>query len=235
MKSRWFWAGQRKAFEDDSYGSLLCSKAMLGNCSGWLQTPCLCKPPTLFWIRVFIVPCGMETMSSQFTRAWPQTDVFISHSLPRSQTAPQHGAISPQHSQNSPVGAAEHPWGQGQQKPIWKKPKPQGKRSMVGKNVKKAQMTGALWSWSWGRVKHWNAQSSWALGRGLRPEPHLQTALGVAGTCYWSQLIDLCQPHRALMCTWMQVCTNHRDVVMDIWATAGELEFSRLSGTNDGT
>lgn len=55
MKSRWFWAGQRKAFEYDSYGSLLCSKAMLGNSSGWLQIPCLCKPPTLFWIRVFIV------------------------------------------------------------------------------------------------------------------------------------------------------------------------------------
>lgn len=38
--------------------SLLCSEAMLGNNSGWLQLLC-CKPPTLFWIEVCIVSCGI--------------------------------------------------------------------------------------------------------------------------------------------------------------------------------
>lgn len=211
MKSRWFWAGQRKAFEDDSYGSLLCSKTMLGNCSGWLQIPCLCKPPTLFWVGVFIVSCGMETMSSQFAKVWPQTDVFIAHSLPRSQTAPQHGAISLQDSQNSSVGAAEHPRGQGHQKPIWKKPKPQGKRSMVGKNAKKAQMWGALWSWSCGNVKQWNAQSSWALGWGLRRMPTCKLSLGWQGPVI-DPITSISISHtRPLTRTWMQVGINHRD------------------------
>lgn len=57
-----------------------------------------------------------------------------------------------------------------------KKPKPPGKRSMVGKNVKKVQMWGAVWNWSCERIKHWDEQSSWALGWGLRPVAHLQTA-----------------------------------------------------------
>lgn len=75
----------------------------------------------------------METMSSQFTKAWPQTDVFNAHSLPRSQTTPQHGAISPQDSQKSWVGAAEHPWVQGQQKRNWKKPQTTKEKKYGGK------------------------------------------------------------------------------------------------------
>lgn len=72
-------------------------------------------------------------------------------------------------------GSWQHPWVQGQQKHNWNTPKPQGKRSMVGENVKKAQMWEALWSWSCARVKQWNTQSSWALRWGLGPVPHLQT------------------------------------------------------------
>lgn len=115
---------------------------MLGNSSGWLQIPCLCKPPTLFWIRIFIVSCGMETVSSQFMKAWPQTDVFNADSLPRSQTAPQHGASSPQDSQNSSVGAAEHPWVQEQLKPISKKKNNKGKEVWRGKMCKKPRYEG---------------------------------------------------------------------------------------------
>lgn len=97
----------------------------------------------------------METMSSQFTKAWPQTDVFNAHSLPRSQTTPQHGAISPQDSQKSSAGAAEHPWVQGQQKRNWKKPQTTKEKKYGGeKKVKKTQMWGALWGWGCERVKH---------------------------------------------------------------------------------
>lgn len=40
-----------------SYGKLLCSETMSGNNSGWLQILCLCKTPTLFWIKGLIVSC----------------------------------------------------------------------------------------------------------------------------------------------------------------------------------
>lgn len=188
-------------------------KGRVRNSSGWRQISCLCKPPTLFWIRVFIVSCGMETMSSQFTKAWPQTDVFNAHSLPRSQTAPQHGAISPQDSQNSSVGAAQHPWVQGQQKPIWKKtPNHKGKEVWWGKMWKNSpDVRGTLELELWkGKALEWTEFMSF----GMRAETSTTPANCPLG---WQGLVTdpitlISITHiKPLMCTWMQVCINHRD------------------------
>lgn len=86
----------------------------------------------------------METVSSQFMKAWPQTDVFNADSQPRSHTAPQHGASSPQDSQNSSVGAAEHPWVQEQLKPISKKKTTKEKKYGGEKCAKSPDMRGTL-------------------------------------------------------------------------------------------
>lgn len=118
----------------------------------------------------------------------------------------------------------------GSKNPSEKKPKSQGKRIMVGNNVKKSpDVRGTLELELWkGKALEWTEFMS----LGMRAETSATPANCPLG---WQELVTdpitlISIPHtKPLMCTWVHQPQGLW--IMDIWVTAGELEFYRLFGT----